>query len=96
MWAQNWENIYELVKPYKEIDEPDYDSELKAQDFTVDRMFETAEKFFTSIGLFPMSPEFNERSMKVRPDKKEVVCHASASDFFSKKPERDFRYKTFP
>lgn len=93
MWAQNWENIYDLVKPYPNIEEPDYDEEMKSQGYTVDKMFQTAEEFYTSIGLYPMSSEFKQLSMKVRPEGREVVCHASASDFFSEKPNKDFRIK---
>lgn len=93
MWAQNWENIFDLVKPYPEVEEPDYSKELVAQGYTVESIFQMAEEFYKSIGLFPMSDEFKESSMKVRPEGKEVVCHASAHDFYSKKPDKDFRIK---
>ncbi|XP_045209598.2 angiotensin-converting enzyme-like [Mercenaria mercenaria] len=93
MWAQDWENIYDRVKPYPELEEPDYEAELKAQGYTAERMFETAEQFYKSIGLSSMSNEFKTLSMKVRPENREVVCHASASDFYSKKPDKDFRIK---
>ena len=92
MWAQDWENIYDLVAPFPELEEPDYDAELNAQGYTVDKMFKTAENFYKSISLYPMSEEFNTSSMKERPKNKEVVCHASASDFFSVKPKKDFRF----
>ena len=91
MWAQDWGNIYDIVKPYPDIDEPDYDNVMKAQGYTVDKLFTMAEEFYTSIGMYPMTEKFNTYSMKVKPppeENREVVCHASAEDFFTKD---DFR-----
>lgn len=91
MWAQNWENIYDIVKPYPEVVEPDYDNVMEEQGYTVDRLFSMAEEFYTSINLFPMTDEFKAYSMRVKPpteEHREVVCHASAEDFFTKD---DFR-----
>lgn len=52
-------------------------------------MFRVAEEFFTSLGLSPMPPEFWAESMLEKPaDGREVVCHASAWDFYNRK---DFR-----
>ena len=52
-------------------------------------MFQESERFFTSIGLPAMPPEFWEHSLIEKPtDGRDVVCHASAWDFFN---QRDFR-----
>lgn len=52
-------------------------------------MFRVSEEFFTSLGLSPMPPEFWAESMLEKPtDGREVVCHASAWDFYNRK---DFR-----
>lgn len=52
-------------------------------------MFEEADKFFTSLGLLPVPFEFWNKSMLEKPtDGREVVCHASAWDFYNGK---DFR-----
>lgn len=52
-------------------------------------MFRVSEEFFTSLGLLEMPPEFWEKSMLEKPtDGREVVCHASAWDFYNRK---DFR-----
>lgn len=48
------------------------------------RMFEESDRFFTSLGLTPMPPEFWNKSMLVKPDGKQVVCHASAWDFYNR------------
>ena len=59
------------------------------QGWTPLRMFKEADNFFTSLGLLPMPPEFWNKSMLEKPtDGREVVCHASAWDFFNGK---DFR-----
>lgn len=52
-------------------------------------MFKEADDFFTSLGLLPVPPEFWNKSMLEKPkDGREVVCHASAWDFYNGK---DFR-----
>ena len=52
-------------------------------------MFEEANNFFTSLGLLPVPFEFWNKSMLEKPtDGREVVCHASAWDFYNGK---DFR-----
>ena len=59
------------------------------QGWTPRRMFEEANNFFTSLGLLPVPPEFWNKSMLEKPtDGREVVCHASAWDFYNGK---DFR-----
>ena len=81
MWSQSWSNIYPLVQP-EGLPGQGYDltEELVEADYTPIRMVETAEGFFTSLGLAPLPETFWERSMIVRPDDREVVCHASAWD----------------
>jgi hypothetical protein len=51
-------------------------------------MFEISDEFFTSLGLIPMPPEFWKKSMIEKPEDRDVVCHASAWDFYNQK---DFR-----
>lgn len=59
------------------------------QGWNTTHMFRVAEEFFTSLGLSPMPPEFWAGSMLEKPtDGREVVCHASAWDFYNR---RDFR-----
>ena len=51
-----------------------------------------SDEFFTSLGLIPMTPEFWNRSILEKPnDGRELVCHASAWDFYDGK---DVRYAT--
>lgn len=53
------------------------------------RMFQESDSFFTSVGLEAMPWEFWNKSMLTKPADREVVCHASAWDFYNRK---DFRY----
>lgn len=59
------------------------------QGWNATHMFRVSEEFFTSLGLLEMPPEFWAESMLEKPtDGREVVCHASAWDFYNRK---DFR-----
>ena len=51
-------------------------------------MFVLAEDFFLSLDLLGMPPTFWEHSMVVKPDDRDVNCHASAWDFYNR---QDFR-----
>lgn len=52
------------------------------------KMFETADKFFSDMGLIAVPQEFWDESMIEKPEDRDVVCHASAWDFYNRK---DFR-----
>ena len=52
-------------------------------------MFHVSDDFFTGLGLIPMPQEFWDETMYTKPQDKEVVCHASAWDFYNRK---DFRF----
>ncbi|XP_055113495.1 angiotensin-converting enzyme isoform X2 [Symphalangus syndactylus] len=91
MWAQSWENIYDMVVPFPDKPNLDVTSTMLQQGWNATHMFRVAEEFFTSLELSPMPPEFWEGSMLEKPaDGREVVCHASAWDFYNRK---DFRIK---
>ncbi|XP_006897856.1 PREDICTED: angiotensin-converting enzyme-like isoform X2 [Elephantulus edwardii] len=91
MWAQTWTNIYDLVVPFPSAPKLDATEAMIKQGWTPKKMFEEADNFFTSLGLLPLPPEFWNKSMLEKPtDGREVVCHASAWDFYNGK---DFRIK---
>lgn len=79
MWAQNWRNILDIVKPYSEM--PDITGEMMKQGYTPTKIFQVAEEFFTSLGLPPMSPEFWRNSIIQKPNDAYTQCAASAWDF---------------
>jgi peptidyl-dipeptidase A len=78
MWAQDWENIYELLAPADADPGFDLTAILKQRGFDAVRMVRYGERFFTSLN-FPALPDtFWTRSMFTKPRDREVVCHASA------------------
>jgi peptidyl-dipeptidase A len=81
MWAQSWDNIYDLVAPAAA--DPGYDltERLKAQDgLDAVGMVKYGERFFSSLGFAPLPATFWQRSLLTKPRDREVVCHASAWD----------------
>lgn len=58
------------------------------QGYTPMRMFTLSEEFFTSLGLIAMPDKFWEHTMMTKPTDRDVVCHASAWDFYN---QEDFR-----
>ncbi|XP_054454528.1 angiotensin-converting enzyme [Anoplopoma fimbria] len=90
MWAQTWNNIYGMMIPFPDKPNLDVTDEMVNQGYNATHMFRVAEEFFTSLNLEKMPEEFWAESMLVKPDGREVVCHASAWDFYNRK---DFRIK---
>ncbi|XP_037547566.1 angiotensin-converting enzyme-like [Nematolebias whitei] len=88
MWAQNWNNIYDMMIPFPKKPNLDVTNEMVKQGYNATRMFRVAEKFFTSLGFEEVPREFWEKSIFVKPKDREVVCQASAWDFGNRK---DFR-----
>lgn len=82
MWAQSWENIYELVAPYPEVAIPDITQSLEDNIDDVREMFLIAEEFFTSLGLYKMTDDFRTNTVFEQSEEQSVICHASAWDFY--------------
>ena len=78
MWAQQWGNIYDVVAPRNVKSSYDMTKLLVDDGYDATKMMKTGEDFYSSIGLAPLPQTFWERSMIVRPEGREVVCHASA------------------
>lgn len=80
MWGQNWRSILDLVQT-RPIEMPDVTGEMARQGFTPLKIFQTAEEFFTSMGMPPMPPEFWRNSMLQQSPEVFTQCRASAWDF---------------
>ena len=80
MWAQQWNERLDDFMPYPNTPLVNLTRELNKKHYTIDRMYKTAEDFFTSINLYPMTPKFWARSMFTKPTDRDVVCHAEAYD----------------
>lgn len=80
MWAQSWENIYDLVAPESKTEGIDLTALLAEQEYDEIKMVKTGENFFSSLGFEPLPQTFWERSLFIKPADRDVVCHASAWD----------------
>lgn len=81
MWAQEWGNIYPLVAPEAGGDLGyDLTDLIVARELDAVEMVRIGEQFFSSLGFAPLPETFYERSQFVKPEDREVVCHASAWD----------------
>jgi len=89
MWAQEWGNIYDVVAP-KGAGDIGYDVTdlLKAKKKTPVDMVRIGEGFYSSLGFAPLPATFYQRSQIVRPEGREVICHASAWDLDNKEDLR--------
>jgi peptidyl-dipeptidase A len=80
IWAQDWTNIYDLVKPAGADAGYSLTEILKRRKVAPLDMARIGERFYTSVGFDPLPKTFWERSLFTRPKDREVVCHASAWD----------------
>uniref|UniRef100_H0W5S9 Angiotensin-converting enzyme n=1 Tax=Cavia porcellus TaxID=10141 RepID=H0W5S9_CAVPO len=91
MWAQSWNNILDMVLPFPKKPLVDITHMMKRQHWRSEKMFEEADKFFTSLGMLSVPPDFWKKSMLERPtDGRSVECQTSAWDFYT---GNDFRVK---
>ncbi|KAH8399550.1 hypothetical protein KR222_003627, partial [Zaprionus bogoriensis] len=90
MWAQSWDEVIDLFTPYPEKPFVDVKSEMERQQYSVQKLFELGDQFFQSLGMRALPPSFWNLSMLTRPADREVICHASAWDFYQ---DSDVRIK---
>jgi peptidyl-dipeptidase A len=79
MWAQSWDYLYPELEPYKGVAPIDVTPVL-AKSYDAKKMVQMGEGFYTSLGMDPLPATFWDRSQLTKPEKKDVVCHASAWD----------------
>jgi len=80
IWAQEWNNIYDLMDSPKPPQSFDLTKILQDRKTDAKGMIKYGENFFTSIGFAPLPQTFWERSLFTKPPDRDVVCHASAWD----------------
>jgi peptidyl-dipeptidase A len=54
MWAQSWDHLSDILRPYPAKPDVDVTEEMVKQGWTAKKMFEKADEFFQSMGLDPM------------------------------------------
>jgi peptidyl-dipeptidase A len=80
MWAQEWQSLYPLMEPHKGKGSIDVTKQMQQKKWDHQKMVKTGEAFFTSLGMAPLPKTFWERSLFLKPQDRNVVCHASAWD----------------
>lgn len=90
MWGRFWSGLNNIVQPYPNKTSIDPTPAMIAQNYTVRQMFELGNDFFVSMGLKPVPDTFFNLSMLEKPSDRDVVCHATAWDFYDGK---DFRIR---
>lgn len=90
MWAQSWAALYIDTKPFQSNDAHDVTSTMKAKQYTPLKMFEVANEFYMSLGLPSNEMSYKTPSVIEKPNDRNIICHASAWDFFG---STDFRIK---
>jgi peptidyl-dipeptidase A len=78
MWAQTWDNIYDLAAPPETAASYDLTEILNERGFDAVGMVRTGQAFFSSLGFEELPETFWERSLFTKPADRDVVCHASA------------------
>ena len=84
IWAQEWNNIYDLMDSPKPPQSYDLTKILVDRKTDPKGMVKYGENFFISLGFAPLPQTFWERSLFTKPADRDVVCHASAWDVDSK------------
>jgi peptidyl-dipeptidase A len=84
IWAQEWNNAYDLMDSPKPPQSFDLTKILVERKTDAMGMVKYGEHFFTSLGFAPLPQTFWERSLFTKPADRDVVCHASAWDVDSK------------
>ncbi|XP_041779407.1 angiotensin-converting enzyme-like isoform X4 [Anopheles merus] len=84
LWAQTWDNIADFTTPFPEKKLLDVTDEMIRQGYTPIKMFQMGDDFFTSLNMTKLPQTFWEKSILEKPaDGRDLVCHASAWDFFA-------------
>ena len=72
--------------PYPNVASVDPSEELRKQNYTVEKLFTTADDFYASMGLRRVPQSLFEKSLMRKPtDGRQVLCHPTAWDFHDKK-----------
>nr|QHO60759.1 salivary 71kDa-like protein [Sergentomyia schwetzi] len=83
MWAQTWSEKAEILVPFPEKKLLDVTDELVKQGYTPVSMFEKGDEFFQSLNMTKLPESFWKYSVLEKPtDGRELICHASAWDFY--------------
>ncbi|XP_055345454.1 angiotensin-converting enzyme-like [Paramacrobiotus metropolitanus] len=92
MFSQAWQGMLNFTQLFPSKPLLDVTEEMKRQNYTVEKMFRLSDQFQTELGLIPMPPGFWNQTVYTKPKDRDIVCHASAWDFYTVNPD-DVRIK---
>lgn len=52
MWAQQWNNIYDIVEPFPNQGTIDVTKKMKEEGWTITKMFQVANKYIYYLSIF--------------------------------------------
>lgn len=78
--GQSWVNIAPIITPFPHAPSADITKELKDHNYSVLKMFDVADEFYQSIGLYSTKIAY-DRSYIVQPENKSVLCQPTAWDY---------------
>lgn len=81
MWAQSWVNLYERIKPFQEGSSIDISEGFRKNNYTIKKMFDDSNKFFTDLGLPDNQMSYNPPSIIEKPENVTITCHARYDKF---------------
>jgi len=91
MWGRFWNNLYPIAVPYPDKPPLVPTEAMVEQNYTALKMFQTGDNFYKGLGMMAVPETFWNLSMLEKPeDGREVICHATAWDFYDAK---DFRIR---
>lgn len=90
MWAQSWNNLYSITRPFENGPPMDVTGKMRKLNYNAMKMFKIADEFYMSLGLPTNNMSYTGPSLIEKPTDRIVQCHASAWDFCDAK---DFRIK---
>lgn len=86
LWAQSWNEVIDIINPYPDTPFIDVTDEMVKQGYTQEKIFRMGDDFFQSLNMTKLPESFWTLSVLKKPEdpNREIVCHASAWDFFKK------------
>ncbi|XP_068622183.1 angiotensin-converting enzyme-like [Battus philenor] len=79
LWTHNWESLSDIIVP----NSLNLDDAMRNKNWTVKHITKTAEDFYISLGLPPMTNTFWLKSVFTG-DARKSNCHGTAADMFKK------------
>lgn len=78
--GDSFEHLYQLVKPFPEVADVDYDQEIIKQNYDTEKVLKLAEDFYVSLNMSELPELFWNHSVFQKPKDGEMSCVEKAYD----------------